>query len=169
VLTVTATAPATTRHSLRRRRASLSLSVPVRRSRAPQPHVPVGIAGTFTVINSGSPAPALAETGALPTNVKFLDNANGTATISGTPPLGTVGSFPINITAVNAPVQPLRRLLLSLSGTRLGGVGRGSFEFQFGGSVLLTATYRRAKRARLTLSPLLKARRIQPLRVARPR
>ena len=46
---------------------------------------------------SGYPAPALTETGSLPSGVTFLDNGDGTATLSGTPTSG--GSFPITITA----------------------------------------------------------------------
>jgi MBG domain/Kelch motif/Galactose oxidase, central domain len=60
----------------------------------------VGTAGSFTVTTTGSPAPALTKSGALPTGVTFTDNGNGTATLSGTP-LGTVGSYPITITANN--------------------------------------------------------------------
>jgi hypothetical protein len=62
----------------------------------------VGAAFTFTVITTGSPAPALTETGALPTGLTFTDNGNGTATIAGTPATGTGGSYPVTITATNA-------------------------------------------------------------------
>ena len=58
-----------------------------------------GHAGSFTVTTSGSPAPALTETGALPAGVTFLDNGDGTATLSGTPTEG--GSFPITLGASN--------------------------------------------------------------------
>ena len=51
---------------------------------------------------TGEPAPALTETGALPTGVTFIDNGNGTATIAGTPAAGTGGTYPITITATNA-------------------------------------------------------------------
>ena len=58
-----------------------------------------GAAGTFTVTTSGFPAPALSESGSLPTGVTFVDNHNGTATLAGT--TSTQGSFPISITANN--------------------------------------------------------------------
>ena len=61
----------------------------------------VSAAGSFTVTTSGSPAPALSESGSLPSLVTFKDNGNGTATISGTPAAGTVGTYPITITASN--------------------------------------------------------------------
>ena len=55
--------------------------------------------GTFSVTTSGYPAPALSESGALPTGVTFVDNHNGTATLAGTATVS--GSFPITITANN--------------------------------------------------------------------
>ncbi len=55
----------------------------------------------FTVTTSGYPAPAITETGSLPSGVTFLDDANGTATLAGTPAAGTAGSYPITITAAN--------------------------------------------------------------------
>jgi hypothetical protein len=58
-----------------------------------------GSAGSFTVTTSGSPTPALTETGSLPTGVTFTDNGNGTATLAGTAPTG--GSYPFTITASN--------------------------------------------------------------------
>ena len=61
----------------------------------------VGAAGTFTVTTTGFPVPSLIGTGALPAGVTFKDNANGTATLSGTPAAGTIGSYPITFTASN--------------------------------------------------------------------
>jgi hypothetical protein len=62
----------------------------------------VGTPFSFTVNASGSPAPTLTETGALPANMTFTDNGNGTATIAGTSLPTTGGSYPITITATNA-------------------------------------------------------------------
>jgi hypothetical protein len=56
-------------------------------------------AGSFTVTSTGFPKPALTETGALPAGVTFLDNGNGTATLSGT--ASAQGTFAITITASN--------------------------------------------------------------------
>ena len=61
----------------------------------------VGTAGTFSVTTTGFPAPALTETGALPTGVTFKDNGNGTATLSGTAAAGTGGTHAITIKAHN--------------------------------------------------------------------
>jgi YVTN family beta-propeller protein len=60
----------------------------------------------FTVTTTGIPAPALAETGALPAGVTFTDNGNGTASLSGMAATGTVGSYPITITASNGVGSP---------------------------------------------------------------
>ena len=43
----------------------------------------------------------LSEAGGLPTGVTFVDNANGTATLSGTPGSGTGGTYPIAVAAAN--------------------------------------------------------------------
>lgn len=61
----------------------------------------VGAAGSFTVVATGNPDPALSRTGALPTGVSFVDNGDGTATISGTPAAASGGTYPITITADN--------------------------------------------------------------------
>jgi Tol biopolymer transport system component len=59
----------------------------------------VGVAGSFTVAATGFPAPTFAIIGSLPPVVTF-----GTATglLSGTPDLGTGGSYPLTFTATNA-------------------------------------------------------------------
>ncbi|MGO8900862.1 MAG: IPT/TIG domain-containing protein [Isosphaeraceae bacterium] len=71
----------------------------------------VGSPGTFTVTTTGFPItspPMLTETGALPTgvtSVTFVDNHDGTATLAGTPPTGTAGTYPLTITATNSVGQ----------------------------------------------------------------
>jgi len=57
------------------------------------------LAGTFTVTVAGSPNAALSETGSLPAHVTFTDNHDGTATLCGTPPAGSRGTYPITIAA----------------------------------------------------------------------
>jgi hypothetical protein len=57
----------------------------------------VNSAGTFTVTATGTPAPTFSITGALPSGVTFAGGV-----LSGTPALGTVGSYPLTITATNA-------------------------------------------------------------------
>ncbi|HVX13072.1 MAG TPA: DUF4214 domain-containing protein [Pirellulales bacterium] len=60
-----------------------------------------GAPGTFTVTTTGAPAAALTESGALPSGVHFVDNGNGTATLSGIAAIGSQGTYPIKITANN--------------------------------------------------------------------
>ena len=60
-----------------------------------------GSAGTFTVTSSGFPTGALSEVGTLPSAVSFVDNGDGTATLSGTPAAATAGTYLITITATN--------------------------------------------------------------------
>ncbi len=65
----------------------------------------VGAAGTFSVTTTGFPSGptlTLSDGGAtLPSGVTFADNANGTATLAGTPGTGTGGTYPFTITANN--------------------------------------------------------------------
>jgi len=58
-------------------------------------------AGSFSVTTTGTPIPALSETGALPAGTTFTDNGNGTATLGGTPIGGTGALYSISITASN--------------------------------------------------------------------
>lgn len=60
-----------------------------------------GVQGSFTIIAAGAPTPQLAETGALPKGLAFVDNGDGTASLSGKPANGTGGSYPITIEAAN--------------------------------------------------------------------
>jgi large repetitive protein len=60
-----------------------------------------GSAGSFTVTTTGLPAPALTETGNLPSGVTFTDNGDGTATLGGTPAAGTNGVYSLTIAASN--------------------------------------------------------------------
>jgi large repetitive protein len=62
----------------------------------------VGSSGLFTVTTSAFPKAALNDGGAtLPTGVSFQDNGDGTATLSGTPAIGTANTYPFTITASN--------------------------------------------------------------------
>jgi hypothetical protein len=55
----------------------------------------------FTVTTTGVPAPAITESGTLPSGMTFTDNGDGTASLAGTAAAGTAGSYPITITASN--------------------------------------------------------------------
>ncbi len=58
-----------------------------------------GAAGSFTVTTTGFPTPSIMESGGLPGGVMFVDNHDGTGTLSGTPTSG--GLFSISFTATN--------------------------------------------------------------------
>jgi hypothetical protein len=73
-----------------------------------------GVANSFTVTTTGFPAPSIAESGALPPGVTFVDNHNGTATLSGTPSAG--GSFPLVLTATNVASTTQQSFTLNVSG-----------------------------------------------------
>jgi hypothetical protein len=66
----------------------------------------VGTPGSFTVTATGTPTPALTESGALPSGVNFKDNGNGSATLSGTPAPGTTGTYALTIAASNGVGTP---------------------------------------------------------------
>src|SRR5205807_1856912 len=63
----------------------------------------VGTAGTFTVMTGHAfpAAVAIGRSGALPDGVTFADNHDGTATLAGTPLPGTIGGYPLTLTAGN--------------------------------------------------------------------
>jgi large repetitive protein len=61
----------------------------------------VGDSNSFTFTTSGFPAAALSESQSLPSGLHFLDNGDGTATLSGIPAAGTGGTHSLIITATN--------------------------------------------------------------------
>jgi YVTN family beta-propeller protein len=56
---------------------------------------------SFTVTTTGDPAPTISRTGRLPSGVRFTDNGDGTATISGTPRKAAAGVYPLTLSARN--------------------------------------------------------------------
>jgi hypothetical protein len=75
----------------------------------------VGVNGTFTVTTTGSPAPTLGVSGTLPANVAFVDNGDGTGTLSGTPNAGTGGAYPLVITATNSGGTAMQNFTLTVN------------------------------------------------------
>src|SRR5205085_1367687 len=66
----------------------------------------VGTAGTFTITTTGSPTPTLTLDRAQPAWLSFVDNTDGTATLSGTPDAGSDLSYSFTVTARNG-VSPV--------------------------------------------------------------
>jgi hypothetical protein len=63
-----------------------------------------GTAFSFQVTTTGIPTPTITEAGTLPAGVTFVDNGNGTASLSGTPGVSTGGTYPLTIAASNGVV-----------------------------------------------------------------
>ena len=64
---------------------------------------PQGIEALFTITTVGSPTPAITQSGKLPGGIKFVDNGDGTASLSGRPGngLGQTGNYLLTLTASN--------------------------------------------------------------------
>jgi hypothetical protein len=77
----------------------------------------VGTAGTFSVTTTGSPTAALSATSspALPSGVTFKDNGNGTATLAGTPPAGSQGTYTLTIKATNSAGTATQSFVLTVN------------------------------------------------------
>jgi hypothetical protein len=61
----------------------------------------VGKRGKFTIQSAGTPTAALTAGPSLPQGLTFTDNHDGTATLAGTPAVGTGGSYQVGINADN--------------------------------------------------------------------
>ena len=61
----------------------------------------VGVPGSFTVTTTGTSPITISESGTLPSGVTFTDNADGTATLAGTPAAMSNGTYALTITAAN--------------------------------------------------------------------
>lgn len=66
----------------------------------------VGTTSTFTIRTTGTPTPALTETGALPSGVTFVAGGDGTALLAGDPATGSGGTYPLTITASDGGAEP---------------------------------------------------------------
>ena len=78
----------------------------------------VGKACAFTVTSTGVPIPNLSELGKLPSRVRFKDNGNGTAALSGTPASNTGGTYKIAIIARNGASPDIQHFTLTVVGPR---------------------------------------------------
>ena len=84
---------------------------------APATTFAVGSAGTFIVTTSGSATAALTVAGALPSGVTFVDRGDGTGALSGTPAVGTAGTYDLTFTAIDGVDGPaVQPFTLTVSG-----------------------------------------------------
>lgn len=74
----------------------------------------IGQAGSFTVTTTGYPTASITETGTLPNGLTFVDNGDGTATLSGTPLAGSGGTYLLSLTTANG-VNPDASQTLTVS------------------------------------------------------
>jgi LmbE family N-acetylglucosaminyl deacetylase len=79
-----------------------------------------GASGTFTAVTTGVPTATLKSSGTLPSGLTFKANADGTATISGTPassaaPAGSSKSYAITLTATNSSGSATQTLTITVT------------------------------------------------------
>jgi hypothetical protein len=91
----------------------------------------VGVAGSFTISATGFPPPTFTESGALPPGLVFTANANGTATLAGTPAAASGGIYAISISADNGVVDPTQHFSLTVNESS-GFTGAASATFTVG-------------------------------------
>src|SRR5262249_31884143 len=103
----------------------------------------VGTAGTFSVSTTGFPKPAIARGGAaLPGGVTFVDNGDGTGTLSGTAAAGTGGTAAITFTARSSsgtPPAQIFTLTINQAAARTSGAA-ATFAVGAAGSFSVTAS-----------------------------
>ena len=117
----------------------------------------VGSPGSFAVNASGFPIPTLARTGALPGGVSFTDNANGSATLTGTPTAGAGGNYSFTITAhngVGVDVTQSFTLSVKQSAAITGPSGSTVASFVIGNAGTLAVTATGVPAPRITCTPL---------------
>jgi hypothetical protein len=77
----------------------------------------VGSALSFQVTTTGNPAATITQTGTLPSGITFTANADGTATLAGTPAAGSGGTYPLTFTATNPAGTVTQDFSLSVNET----------------------------------------------------
>ena len=113
-------------------------AVPVIKSKASATFV-VGTAGSFTVKTTGVPKAAISETSALPAGITFVDNGNGTATVSGT--ATESGTFPVALRAKSPAGTATQTLTLTVEqGPSITSVGSAGFVVGSPGSFTVTTS-----------------------------
>ena len=89
----------------------------------------LGQPSMFTVMTSGDPTPGIKETAFLPDGIHFVDNGDGTATLSGTPnPIDATGHYNLIFTASNGASPDANQFFtLTLDGAHGAGSQRPKF------------------------------------------
>jgi hypothetical protein len=71
--------------------------------------------GTFVVVATGTPTPAITESGTLPKGVTFTDEGNGEGILTGVPAFNSAGTYPISFTASNANGSTTQNFVLTVA------------------------------------------------------
>jgi hypothetical protein len=124
--------------------ATMALTITVTTSAAPTitsastADFTVGQAGAVAITTTGSPVPAITESGTLPAGLSFTDNHTGTALISGTPT--TTGTTNITITASNGVSPNATQSFTIVVGAAPAFTSAGTTTARVGSSLSFTVT-----------------------------
>ena len=104
-----------------------------------------GVAGTYNITTTGYPITLSDGNTTLPAGLSFVDNGNGTGTISGTPTAATSGAVTVPITAFNSVVDESVTLDLALTvntaaAPTITSLNSADFWLNQAGSVAITTT-----------------------------
>jgi hypothetical protein len=77
----------------------------------------VGNPFSLVVTTGGSAVPSLSESGTLPSGVSFTDNGDGTGSFTGTPTVGSGGTYPVTLTAANPSGSTTKAVTLTVNET----------------------------------------------------
>ncbi len=102
----------------------------------------VGQPGTFAVTTAGTPAPDVTISSANPPAwLALVDHHDGTATLSGTPPAGSSGSYTLQLSAQSTGGAATQQLTLTVNqGPGAGGTTTATFTAGGAGKLQLAAT-----------------------------
>ena len=97
--------------------------------------------GSFTVRTTGNPPAALSiQQGSLPNGLTLTDNGDGTATISGAPDLGQVGTHSVTLQATNLAGTVTQQLIITLNRADQAALAVTSTSGTFGTGLALTTS-----------------------------
>ena len=101
----------------------------------------VGVAGSFIIDTIGFPAASITIGGdSLPPGLAFLDNADGSATLSGTAAPGTIGTYNLTLTAANGIGTPVvQPFTLTVNGIEFTSASTTTFVAGSPGTFTITA------------------------------
>jgi hypothetical protein len=94
---------------------TLSVLAPPAMASIPMTTGTVGTPLNIGITTTGDPTASIIESGALPNGVTLTDNGDGTASITGTPTVGSGGSYSITVTANNSQGSASRAFVLKIN------------------------------------------------------